>query len=66
MIKIENELDVNNIVNIVLSSTLDDEVRRVKDNRYFLEFHLKDGSYVTRCYWIDNNLLVPTVSSCMS
>lgn len=61
MITIENKLDVNNIVNIVLDSTIVDEVSRVSDKRYFLEFHLTDGTSVTRCYWIDDNLLVPNI-----
>ena len=57
LITIDNETDVKNIVNIVLNSPIIDGVNIMSDQRYFLEFHLYDGTTITRCYWIDDGLL---------
>lgn len=58
---IENELDVKKIVDIILDSPLDEDTNRKSDKRYFLELHLHDGTSVTRCYWYDDNILVPNI-----
>lgn len=54
---IDNKTDVESITNIVLNSPIVNEVNRTSDTRYFLEFHLIDGTSITRCYWIDDGLL---------
>lgn len=61
IIKIDNETDVKNIVNIVLNSPIIDVVNRTSDYRYFLEFHLTDGTTITRSYWIDDGLLTRNI-----
>lgn len=54
---IDNKTDVESITNIVLNSPIVNEVNRTSDTMYFLEFHLIDGTSITRCYWIDDGLL---------
>lgn len=58
---IDNETDVVNITNIILNSPIVDKINITSDNRYFLDFHLIDGTKVTRCYWIDDGILVPNI-----
>jgi hypothetical protein len=54
---IKGMTEVGNLVNIVLNSDVDQSSHVYDGQRYFISFHLQDGSSITKCYWIDSGEL---------
>jgi len=44
---------INKMVDMVLKAPVDTRRREYNDNRYFIEFHLKRGINISRCYFVD-------------
>lgn len=56
LFSIKDKKTVDNMVGMVLNAP----IKSVKDlnfNRYFIAFHLNDGTKVTRCYFVEPNYL---------
>lgn len=54
---IKDKVDIDKMVNIVLNAEVNQSSQNHDGQRYFISFHLQDGSSVTRCYWIDSGEL---------
>jgi len=52
---------VNRMTDILLNSPVKSNVKINSTERYFLAFHLTDGTAVTRPYWIEENYLSPSI-----
>lgn len=48
---------VENMVGMVLAASVNQEFRGNDGQRYFISFHMFDGTDVTRCYWIKSGEL---------
>ena len=44
---------IDKMVNMVLNGEVNQSLQNHDGQRYFISFHLIDGSDVTKCYWID-------------
>lgn len=58
---INDPLIVQEMVKMTLEADLKGDSSHVQGSRYFIAFHLLDGTLVTRSYWIDQGLLWPTI-----
>ena len=54
---IKEKVTIDKLVNMVLASEVDQNRKDQVGQRYFISFHLLDGTNVTRSYWIDSGEL---------
>lgn len=54
---IEEKSEIEEIVEGIMESTIDESIERNYENRYFIEFHLDDGTSVTRNFLPKSNLI---------
>lgn len=54
---VKGKADIDILVNMVLNAEVNQSSQEHDGQRYFISFHLLDGSDITRCYWIDSGEL---------
>jgi hypothetical protein len=54
---IKEQTQVNDLIRMILEAPVDQESLKMGSERYFLEFHLNDGTTTKRSYWLDTELL---------
>lgn len=54
---IKDKVSIDKLVNMTLNAEVNQSNQEHDGQRYFISFHLLDGSDVTRCYWIDSGEL---------
>jgi len=57
LVAIKGKTDIDKLVNMVLISEVNQSSQEHDGQRYFIAFHLLDGSNITRSYWIDSGEL---------
>ncbi len=59
--EIRDEKDVQAIVTTIMTEPLLDTYDSWTGKRYFIEFHLKDGTSINKSYWIETGLVYPNL-----
>lgn len=59
LFSIKDKEKVEKLVAMVLQAPVVKNKSINSNSRYFISFHLKDGTAVTRCYWNEDNYLIP-------
>lgn len=54
---IRDEKTVAELVRMILKAPVDQSTDKSGSEQYFIDIHLKDGSEINRCYWLDTNVL---------
>jgi hypothetical protein len=54
---IKEKSNIEKLVNMILNAEVNQSSQDHDGQRYFIAFHLMDGSNITRCYWIDSGEL---------
>jgi len=57
LVAIKGKADIDKLVNMALIAKVNQSSQEQDGQRYFIAFHLLDGSNTTRCYWIDSGEL---------
>jgi len=58
---ISEESEVDKIVEMTLDADLREISAQPQGKRYFIAYHLTDGTEVTRSYWLESGLMTPNI-----